>query len=327
MAWGTNLADNGFYELHLFKAATYACVLAVLPTLLMLGVAGCDHEDSEPQLDRSSVVTTKDEPDPEKTENSTPFCEGKEMAAPSSGVADEAMIKIPAGAFLRGCKPSERLCREDNQPARTIYLDRYAIDRTEVTVADFRDCVDAGPCAQPRAKADNCNWGRTGRDQHPINCVTWQQAREFCCWKGKRLPTEAEWEKAARGPDGTPYPWGTNRLPASLGEILVDNRETIAVGEREADRSAYGVHDMGYNVSEWVWDIYGLTYYERSPDRNPKGPTPHRSPPWHIVRGGSWLLPMVTFYRQPLFAEPDEYGEKLFIAPEALGFRCAKSLD
>ncbi len=141
---------------------------------------------------------------------------------PGAGAAfADAMVPVAAGAFWMGCNPrSAAPCAADEQPGGTLNLPAFAIDRTEVTVAAYAKCVEHGACEtiglqlpyygdrEQLQDAWSCNWGRTDRSAHPINCLDWEQARAYCTWVGKRLPTEAEWEKAARGTDGRSYPWG-----------------------------------------------------------------------------------------------------------------------
>ena len=136
-------------------------------------------------------------------------------------VGKDGMVAVPAGKFFMGCNEQvDYECMPDEKPGRYVELPAFRIDAKEVSVAQYRRCVDAKACTadglteafhggkeQPEY-AQFCNWGKKGRDQHPINCITWSQAEAYCKWAGKRLPTEAEWERAARGTDGRKFPWG-----------------------------------------------------------------------------------------------------------------------
>ncbi|MEL6188916.1 MAG: formylglycine-generating enzyme family protein, partial [Myxococcota bacterium] len=135
-------------------------------------------------------------------------------------------VAIPAGAFTMGCaEGNDRDCHIDDGTRRSVSVDSYSIDRKEVTVANYKACVQAGSCDthhldgkeappfQSFSKDPRCNWAHPNRQDHPINCVSWHQATAYCKFRGQRLPTEAEWEKAARGTDGRKYPWGNE--PAS----------------------------------------------------------------------------------------------------------------
>jgi len=211
-------------------------------------------------------------------------------------------IHIPAGVFLMGCNSSrDDRCATREKPARRVFLDEYRIDQHEVTVAEYRECVRAGVCMRPRGRSDDskCNWGWTNRDGHPINCVSWHQAAAYCTWKGKRLPTEAEWEKAARGPDGLLYPWGEDRVDCrravfddqmttgSAGGVTKGCGEsrTWPVCSMRDGLSIFGVCDMAGNVSEWVLDGYQKDYYSQMPNRNPRNIDVTSV---HSIRGGAW---------------------------------------
>lgn len=185
-----------------------------------------------------------------------------------------------------GCdEKTDTQCESDEKPGRTVYLDAYSIGTYEVTVADYRLCVEAGACSDKSLTDDgSCNWGKKDKDNHPINCVDWDQARTYCHWTGKRLPTEAEWEKAARGKeDRRMYPWGDS-WDAKNTNTSVSG--TVAVGSYAAGVSPYGVHDMAGNVWEWAQDWYDTDYYKQGGKRNPRGPDTGTS---RVLRGGSWL--------------------------------------
>jgi formylglycine-generating enzyme required for sulfatase activity len=227
---------------------------------------------------------------------------------------------VPAGKLEMGCPHYAANCPEDEKPAHPIELGAYYIDRTEVTVGQFRRCVQSGGCREPGSGAEDCNGLRSERSDHPVNCVDWGQADGYCRWANKRLPTEAEWEKAARGTDGRTYPWGEQRPSCELAIMDEGGRgcgrdSTWPVGSRPAGESPYGASDMVGNVSEWVADGYDPAYYANSPRHDPRAQAVS-SPRVH--RGGSW--------RQtgPLRATSrDHWKPELWSIH--LGFRCARS--
>jgi formylglycine-generating enzyme required for sulfatase activity len=172
------------------------------------------------------------------------------------------MVEVPAGLFFMGCNERvDRECYDNEKPGRRVYAGAFAIDRMEVTVEDYGACVRAGGCPEPPA-VGSCNWNAPGRERHPINCVDWKEARAYCAWAGKRLPTEAEWEKAARGTDGRKYPWGNLGLEragrvANLSGGADGYSGTAPVGSYPEGASPYGALDMVGNVWEWVENPFG----------------------------------------------------------------------
>jgi formylglycine-generating enzyme required for sulfatase activity len=203
------------------------------------------------------------------------------------------MVYVPAGEFIMGSDEYS-----DEQPVHTVYLDAFYIDKTEVTNAKYQQCVEAGNCRAPTT----CDWGEptygdASKADHPVVCVNWNDAQAYCAWAGARLPTEAEWEKAARGTDGRMYPWG-NTFDGSRVNFCDRNCEsnwkdtgaddgyaqTAPVGSYPQGASPYGALDMAGNVWEWVADWHDD--YASSPESNPKGPA---SGVYRVERGGSWL--------------------------------------
>jgi formylglycine-generating enzyme required for sulfatase activity len=234
--------------------------------------------------------------------------------------SNDGMVKVPAGKFTRGSNSGD----VDEKPMSEIYLNEYWIDIYEVTVDQYRACVDVGKCSKPDSgcnDGDYGNWDTSGRGKHPVNCVSWTQADQYCRWSGKRLPTEAEWEKAARGTDGRTYPWGEQE-PTCEYTIMNDNalgcgkRLTWPVGSKPKGISPYGVHDMSGNVWEWVADWYDKDEYKNKIFENPMGPMHGLT---KVRRGGGFSVGDVSWLRSSVRS-----GDKPSVVEDFLGFRCAK---
>jgi formylglycine-generating enzyme required for sulfatase activity len=236
------------------------------------------------------------------------------------------MCRVPAGEFMMGCNEAvDAECLPHESPYHRVHLDEFLIDRHEVTVAAYRECVAAGACEPPEWDwvKRYCNWRRGGRDDHPINCVEWYHARDYCRWVGKRLPTEAEWEKAARGTDGRKYPWGN--APVSCEVAVIDDGQdgcganrTWPVCSKPAGIGPYGTCDTIGNTYEWTADWYAEDYYERSPARDPQGPA---SGELRVLRGGSWNRQSDRARASHRVGYPADDN------PYCRGFRCALDTD
>ena len=233
------------------------------------------------------------------------------------------MAFVPAGWFMMGCnEAADQGCDEDERPYHRVWLDSFYVDVSEVTVAMYRDCVEAGACTPP-APGAACNWGEEGREAHPANCTDWFQAGAYCAWAGKQLPTEAQWEKAARGIDGRIWPWGNEpptcaRCAMGEGGPGCGTGGTLPVCSKPEGRSPYGACDMAGNVMEWVEDPQDPEFYARSPERNPVNPGGAKDR-LHCLRGGERAYTIVNFLRTSnrdgLQPEYSNYG---------IGFRCTR---
>jgi formylglycine-generating enzyme required for sulfatase activity len=242
------------------------------------------------------------------------------LASPPTPVATRVaetdgmvMLYVPAGDFLMGSTRAEAM-QDDETPQHHVYLDTFWIDRTEVTAAQYQRCVDAGKCAAP-----DCDIQPQG--DLPIACVSWDNAASYCAWAGRRLPTEAEWEKAARGTDGREYPWGNEEPDCDRLNYSGCVGRTTPVGSYPSGTSVYGAVDMAGNVEEWVADWYDQTYYATSPERNPTGAATSN---WgRVVRGGSWWHDSSLEVRAATRA-PGMLGIS-GLYQDFRGFRCARS--
>ena len=258
--------------------------------------------------------------------------EGKKIAAERAKLpAHDEMVKIPAGTFLMGSdKKVDRNAYQPEFPQRRVYLDAYEIDKYEVTTVQFLKFVlatDRKPLIDWQYEGGNF---QETMANHPVMHVSWFDADAYCRWAGKRLPTSAEWEKAARGEDGRIYPWGNE--PAGLSranfgrtglsgpvrdrpERLLLYPPIISVNKYDNGVSPYGVFQLAGNVAEWTADWYDPHYYKTAPDRNPKGPEKGTQ---RAFRGGGWIdsTPSV----RPAQRNGTDPNTKM----NWLGFRCAR---
>ncbi len=220
-------------------------------------------------------------------------------ASRETGKAGVEWIQIAGGTFLMGREST----KPDEAPVHTVSLQDFSLSKTEVTVAQYRRCVEAGACTEPwsASRVDkferHCNWGRKDRDEHPVNCVNHGQAKAFAEWVGGRLPTEAEWEYAARsGGKDWNYPWGNQeatcayavmrRKPArDQGEWGCGEKRTWPVCSKVKGNTSHGICDMAGNVSEWVQDRYKRTYDGVPVD----GTAWNGDSDFVVIRGGSWV--------------------------------------
>ena len=234
-------------------------------------------------------------------------------------------LRVPSGTFTMGSPPGEG--DPDEHPAHSVTLAGFCMQRTEVTVADYEACVSSGACTSTGTDP-TCNANKAGRARHPINCVDWNQATAYCAHVGARLPTEPEWEYAARGPDARKYPWGNSKPTVHLLNACGDEcvryasrvhhevkhamypgddgfEETAPVGSFPFGASPFGILDMAGNVYEWTSSPY-CTY-----------PAHSCSSAYRMYRGGAW-------YTEKTASVATRNGNLPTDKSVVVGFRCAK---
>jgi iron(II)-dependent oxidoreductase len=262
----------------------------------------------------------------------------KELAHHLTAIAALAqsapMVTIPAGAFLLGSKrvdndPYGHWTQFDDTelPQNRVWLDIYEMDRDEVSLGEYLAFLRTRK-EHPPDELQKLIWHvitiHSVSDQTltrwPALYVTWNEAKDFCTSKDKRLPTEAEWEKAARGPDGNLFPWGAaapDNQHAMFGQHHVHEIPILAaVDSHRESQSPYGLRHMAGNVAEWAQDWFGFDYYAYMPERNPLGPTSGR---YKTLRGGSWKSNQIMLRTATRGGSvPDQRSA-------TIGFRCAKS--
>lgn len=259
------------------------------------------------------TISTPFESEAPRPENDSP------SSAPDSSLPEqpleEELVVIPAGPFIRGTSQGGF----DEQPERTIYLDEFSIDRYEVTNAQYAAFVKAtghrksGP---PSRYAKNT--GRMRGPNQPAVYVSWEDAKAYCGWRGRRLPTEAEWEKAMRGTDGRLWPWGNVEMPGGANWARIDDGFEVAapVGRVRSDASPYGVMDGAGNVMEWVDDWYLEGAYAAASDRNPEGP---EYGTYKVLRGAAYTSSGSDLRITARSKMMSDFRD------ETIGFRCAQA--
>ena len=240
-------------------------------------------------------------------------CESKSLGDTWTRPADDTvMVYVPKGEFEMG---SNEL-GEWAKPVHTVALEGFWIDRTEVTNAQYQRCVEAGACEAPGRL--NTEFMDPAKTDHPKVRVDWFEAQAYCEWAGARLPTEAEWEYAARGPDGLTYPWGDSEPNQSLLNYDGNVGDTTEVGSYPDGASWCGALGMAGNAQEWGADWYAEDYYATAPSRNPMGPT---SGKLRVVRGGDWEY--VALSASGAYRGWDAPADTSHFN----GFRCARDAD
>lgn len=261
------------------------------------------------QPTRTSTPTQK--PDPTSIPTEQPAQAG-DIRTVSRGGVEVEQVFVPAGSFMMGSEDGY----DDERPVHEVTLDAFWIDRTEVTNAQFAACVAVGRCQAPSDRSSYNGYGNTEYADHPVIYVDWSDANKFCQWAGGRLPTEAEWEYAARGPESFTFPWGNQAASCDLLNYNSDCvGDTSRVGSYPDGESWVGALDMSGNVWEWVNDWYDSEYYGNSPGENPPGPA---SGEIRVLRGGAWYSN--GFSARSSFRFSNQPDFHYF----SIGFRCAQ---
>jgi formylglycine-generating enzyme required for sulfatase activity len=216
------------------------------------------------------------------------------------------LLAVPAGEFTMGSDVNS-----DEQPIHQVTLPAFWIDQTEVTNAMFKKCVDAGECTSP-SSTDHFN--NSSYTSHSVVYVDWKQANAYCSWVDRRLPTEAEWEKAARGINANIYPWDNDAPNKDLLNYNGNVGDTTEVGKYLNGKSYYGAYDMAGNAWEWVSSLYKPYPYDASDGREDMN-----SPDSRVLRGGSWLG------NDDLARSANRYGGNPTGSDGIIGFRCSRS--
>ncbi|MBA4383821.1 MAG: hypothetical protein C0410_03730 [Anaerolinea sp.] len=237
---------------------------------------------------------------------------GTTMISPKDGMV---LVYVPAGDFLMGSL--DGVGEDDEHPQHSVTLDGYWIDQTEVTNAMYEQCVNDGGCTKPSSSSSytrNSYYGSLEYADYPVIYVDWDQANGYCQWAGRRLPTEAEWEKAARGEVGQTYPWTGEEANNNLANYNLKEGDTTKVGSYPDGASPYGALDMAGNVWEWVSDRYGS--YPSGSVNSPQGPTTGDG---RVLRSGSWCSYEDNFH------SADRLRNYPSNTSYSSGFRCAYS--
>lgn len=278
---------------------------------LMIGLLG--YESYKAKQMKALAASIKSEARP--TGSSVPF---HDFSMYKTKIGDEGreMVQIPEGPFTMGSNEGD----PDEVPEHQVYLKGFYLDQKEVTQDEYMRFAKMTKRAKPRIEVFDDDQSKILKPEFPVMSASWDEAAAYCKWAGKRLPTEAEWEKAGRGESRRKYPWGDKFITnASNLDGSEDGYKYLAPpGSFEAGRSPYGLYDMTGNVAEWVEDSYDESYYKKSPFRDPKGP---ENADLKVVRGGSWRE---TEHNARL---SKRFAAKHWRTDVTIGIRCASDLE
>lgn len=310
--------------------AVTVLVLASLACLSLMGGGDNDPEIVETPMPTLDISSTSQ---PENLDTPVPTLD---IGSTMIGEDGMTLVYVPAGEFTMGsdaddasieCQKYYTKCERDRftdeEPPHLVDLAAFWIDQTEVTNGMYAKCVADGACQKPTLLRSYTHFDYFGISEfadYPVIYVDWNMANAYCSWADRRLPTEAEWEKAARGVNGNIFPWGNESPNANLLNYNddIDNKtddDTTEVGNYADGASIYGALDMAGNVWEWVNDWYSETYYKSSPPSNPLGPDTGEK---RVLRGGAWNSLGIHF--QSAYREKESLDYTGF----DVGFRCAR---
>jgi formylglycine-generating enzyme required for sulfatase activity len=298
---------------------------------------GPAEEMVAPQEVAETVQPEEAAPTPPVSSSGPCATDSPAVAKKRTASAPEGMVYIPGGPFTMGASGDNQ--STDDGPAHKVCVNGFYMDRFEVTNAQFQKFVETTGYVTDGEKQTDTSDLRTwhhpdgidstieDKPNYPVVCISWNDANAYALWAGKRLPTEAEWEKAARGTDGRAFPWG-NKSPAASNlnaadksasfkwssSSLDDKYKGVApVGSFPSGKSVYGIEDMSGNVWEWCWDWWNPGYYKVSSANNPVGPAAGE---YRVIRGGSWYYHLDgARTTQRMYFRPGGFSA-------AIGFRC-----
>ena len=260
-------------------------VFVLFGLALMLVLGACAGEEPASQPSPSLPAPTQQPPtlEPATDIPPSPTLVPVNLAGPTTGsemawVDGSALVFVPAGEFTMGSGVPDA-------PQKAVYLGDYWIYKTEVTNSMYAFCVSVGACAPPAQELGTPVYDNPVYANYPVVGVSWDMAANYCSWIGGGLPTEAQWEKAARGSAGAQYPWGSTEANCDVGNFVGCVGALTDVTKYEDGASPYGVLDMAGNVLEWVNDFYGENYYNSAPEENPTGP---ENGEFRVVRGSGF---------------------------------------
>jgi formylglycine-generating enzyme required for sulfatase activity len=242
-----------------------------------------------------------------------------ELFDPDDTILISSLVRVPGGDFTMGCDPvADSQCDADEYPVHPVTLSSFFIDQYETTQRTYDKCVREGACTEPGQEPVACNWDPTANPELPVVCVTFAQAEAYCAWRGLRLPTEAEWERAARGTDMSLYPWGDVAPDCTRANSSECGEQLMETGALPDGATPDGLLDMAGNAGEWVADWYNAEYYGWARRQDPAGPT---AGDYRVIRGG--MMTLDARYLRSSNRSADDPTQFRF----SVGFRCAMTAD